>query len=94
MIRLFLKYVLGGASNKREGTAAACLFFAGLTTYVVVKTAQGADMSPVIGLVSAGMLTSLAAFTGAASYHHHTTASAGPMGARRETRVETYEGAE
>jgi hypothetical protein len=94
MIRLFMRYVLGGASNKREGPLFAFIVASGLAVAVVVLTAMDHDMSSVVGMVSAGWLASLAAFTGTSSYHHHTTASAGPMGAHRDTRVETYEGAE
>lgn len=70
MVRFFMRIVLGGNSNKREGPLFAFLVAVAWGSYVIVKTAEGVDMSAVVGLVSTFAAASLAAFAGTAALHH------------------------
>lgn len=70
MMRLFRRYVLGGKSDKTEGTLLAFLIGVAWVTWIIWHTSRGADMTPVIGLASTYMVTTVAAFTGATVVHH------------------------
>ena len=70
MMRLFRRYILGGKSDKTEGTLLAFLTAVAMASFVVWKVAKGIDMSSVTGMVSAFLLTSVAALTGATVVGH------------------------
>jgi len=78
MIRLFMAYVLGGTSNKREGPLFAFLVAASWGSFVIWKVSQGVDMSAVVGLVTTAVVTSLGLFAGTSTYHHATKSPPDP----------------
>ena len=80
MIRFFMRIVLGGKSNKREGPLLAFLVAVGWGTFVIIKTAEGVDMSAVVGMVSTFAAAALAAFAGTASLHHMQKKEDDPLG--------------
>ena len=70
MLKLFMRVVFGGLSNKREATLFAFLIGVAWVSFTIWKVAQGVDMSAVVGLVTAYALGSLAALTGTTALHH------------------------
>ena len=70
MMKLFRRYVLGGRSDKTEGTLMAFLIGVAWVTYAVVQTARGVDMAAAWPFLTAYTLTTVAAFTGAAVVGH------------------------
>jgi hypothetical protein len=70
MMKLFRRYILGGKSDKTEGTLLAFLIGVAWVTYAVVQTARGVDMEAAWPFLTAYTLTTVAAFTGAAVVHH------------------------
>ncbi len=69
-MKLFRRYVLGGTSDKTEGTLLAFLVGVVWVTWIIWKVSQGVDMSSVIGLAGTYIVTTVAAFTGAAVVGH------------------------
>lgn len=70
MIRFFMRVVLGGQSNKREGPLFAFLVAVAWGSWVIWHSSQGVDMSAVTGFVGTFAVASLGAFAGTASLHH------------------------
>lgn len=70
MIRWLMRVVLGGRSNKREATFLAFLISCGWNTFIIWQTAQGVDMSAVIGLATTVTVVTLGSLLGATALHH------------------------
>ncbi|MBT9383344.1 hypothetical protein KM176_05685 [Pseudooceanicola sp. CBS1P-1] len=70
MLRLFMKWVLGGQSNKREATLFAFLISVGWDSYIFWKVGEGVDMSPVIGLASTVTVITFTGLLGATTLDH------------------------
>ena len=70
MMKLFRRYILGGLSDKTEATLFAFLIAVGMAGFVIWKVAEGQDMSAVTGMVSAFLLATVTAVTGATIAGH------------------------
>lgn len=65
MMNLFRRYILGGISDKTEGTLLAFLIGVGWVTYALVQSARGHEMAAAWDFLTLYMMTVVVAFTGA-----------------------------
>ena len=70
MMRLFRRYVLGGKSDKTEGTLLAFLIGVAWFTFIIWKVSRGVDMEPVIAPTAWVLAATVGAFTGVTSLNH------------------------
>jgi hypothetical protein len=70
MLRLFMRLVFGGRSNKREASLFAFLVSVGWGTFVLIKTAQGVDMSAAFGMVTTVVTITFTGLAGTTTLHH------------------------
>jgi hypothetical protein len=87
MMKLFRRYILGGKSDKTEGTLLAFLIGVAWMTAIIVLEALEFDMSKVIEPVGWYLAATVGAFTGATTAHHlfpgghaHPPPQGGPEG--------------
>ena len=69
MLNIFMKYVLGGKSNKREISLFAFLVSLGWTSYYLYHIARGVDMSEASGLITMFLTVTFAGCVGTTSLH-------------------------
>jgi len=70
MMKLFRRYILGGLSDKTEGTLFAFLIGVAWATWAIWETATGTDMSAAWPFLTAYGMATVAAFTGATVVGH------------------------
>lgn len=70
MMKLFRRYMLGGNSDKTEGTLLAFLISVLWFTWIIWLESQGVDMSRVIEPTAWVLAATVAAFTGVSTAHH------------------------
>ncbi len=70
MLRIFMKLVFGGASNKREATLFAFLIAVAWDSFILWKVGQGVDMAPVIGLATTVTVITFTGLVGTTTLDH------------------------
>ena len=74
MLKIFGRYVLGGASNKREGAWFIFLLITALVMYAVRKEAIGVDMPQTWAFLVIAWPAALAGVIGVHAQHFHAEA--------------------
>jgi hypothetical protein len=70
MLRFFMKWVFGGASNKREATLFAFLISVAWDSFILWHVSKGVDMSSVIGMASTVTVITFTGLVGATTLDH------------------------